>query len=67
MSASSTFTWWPPKKKRSIPGFPWVLYCTFANFFRSCSKIFSPPKIKDNSKFNKEQGQEVEIKDCPLK
>ena len=31
--------------------------CTFANFFISCSKFFSALEIKDNSKFNKGQGQ----------
>ena len=51
------------KEKRSIPGFPWVLDCTFANFFRSCSKFFSALKIEDNSKFNKGQGRDVQIKD----
>ena len=43
------------------------LDCTFANFFRSCSKFFSTLEIKDNSKFNKGQGRGVQIKDCPLK
>ena len=43
------------------------LDCTFAKFFRSCSKFFSPLEIKDNSKFNKGQGRGVQIKDCPLK
>ena len=41
--------------------------CTFANLFRSYSKFSSAPKIKDNSQFNKGQGQGVQIKDCPLK
>ena len=39
------------------------LDCTFANFFRSCSKFFSALEIKDNSKFNKGEGQGVQIKD----
>ena len=43
------------------------LDCTFANFFRSCSKFFSALEIKDNSKFNKGQGRGVQIKDRPLK
>ena len=43
------------------------LDCTFANFFRSCSKFFSALEIKDNSKFNKGQGRGIQIKDCPLK
>ena len=43
------------------------LDCTFAIFFRSCSKFFSALEIKDNSKFNKGQGRGVQIKDCPLK
>ena len=43
------------------------LDCTFAKFFRFCSKFFSALEIKDNSKFNKGQGRGVQIKDCPLK
>ena len=58
------------KKERSTPDWSATqprLDCTFANFFRSCSKFFSAPEIKDNSKFNKGQGQGVQIKDCTLK
>ena len=39
------------------------LDCTFANYFRSCSKFFSALEIKDNSNFNKGQGRGVQIKD----
>ena len=57
------------KKKRSTPGFPWVVLhnrdwtSLLQIFFRSCSKLFSALEIKDNSKFNKGQGRGVQIKD----
>ena len=40
---------------------------TFANFLSSGSKFCPAVVIKDNSKFNKGQGQGGRIKDCPLK
>ena len=63
------WTWWPPKskKKKVNTWFSMGKDCTFANLFRSYSKFSSAPKIKDNSQFNKGQGQGVQIKDCPLK
>ena len=79
------FFWRPPckntarghgdlqKKKRSTPGFSWVVLhnrdwaILLQNFFRSRSKFFSALQIKDNSKFNKGQGRGVQIKDCLLK
>ena len=58
-----SWTWWPPKKKKVNTRFSMgcatqlLFDCTFANFFISSSKFFSALEIKDNSKFNKGQGQ----------
>ena len=67
MDKYCSWTWWPPKKKIGQHLVFHGLGCTFANFFRSYTKFFSALEIKDNSNFNKGQGQAVQIKDCPLK
>ena len=50
-----SWTWWPPKKKRPTPAFPWVVLHNRG--LTVLLQIFSALEIKDNSKFNKGQGQ----------
>ena len=62
-----SWTWWPPKKKKKgqHPLFHGLCNATAVGLY--FCKFFSALQIKDNSKFNKGQGQGVQIKDCPLK